>query len=237
MKISVITAYTLNYKIGNYTKKINENYCKINGYDFVSYNETPDMIKNRHPAWFKIFYLIKRLNENIDDYVMDRCKDAFFCNNILKIEKWINETTEDKEFFICRDAGYSYSSYKKNPEALLNSGVMIFKNTDFIKKYLNNILINQIYKPNYNKIKKLNKKTKTIGWDQAAIRHTCMSNIYNIKEKLHIIENLNFNNNCLNPKLYIQNGGYIIHLTNFSGKFKNKKIDTIKKYNNILNHD
>ena len=33
MKISVITAYTLNYKIGNYTKKINENYCKINGYD------------------------------------------------------------------------------------------------------------------------------------------------------------------------------------------------------------
>ena len=62
----------------------------------------------------------------------------------------INETTEDKEFFICRDAGYSYVDYKKNPESKLNSGVMIFKNTDFIKKYLNNILINPIYKPNYN---------------------------------------------------------------------------------------
>ena len=35
MKISVITVDTLNYEIGNYTKKINENYCKINGYNFV----------------------------------------------------------------------------------------------------------------------------------------------------------------------------------------------------------
>ena len=37
MKIDVISFGTNNYKIGNYTKKINEKYCKKNNYNFNYY--------------------------------------------------------------------------------------------------------------------------------------------------------------------------------------------------------
>ena len=60
------------------------------------------------------------------------------------------------------------------------------------------------------------------GWDQAAVRHTYLKNIHNMKENTHIIVDTNFNNNCLNVEEYVNQGGYIIHMTNFKCKFQKK---------------
>ena len=225
MKIDVISFGTNNYKIGNYTKKINEKYCKKNNYNFNYYHKIPFHLITRHPAWCKIFYLNKKMNESNSDYVMWIDGDAFFCNNNIKIEKWI---TNDKSIIIGRDPGFTMDEYRKHPE-LLNSGVMIFKNTKENKSLLKNILYNPIHCANYNKNLTYNILTTQRGWDQAAIRYSYLNNKY-MNENTHVILDTNFNNNTNDIKKYIENNGFVLHLTNFNNKFYDKKTDTILKF-------
>ena len=53
-----------------------------------------------------------------------------------------------------------------------------------------------------------------------------------MKENTWIIRDTNFNNNCTDVDDYIDQGGYIIHLTNFKCRFKIGRFSmiTIKKY-------
>ena len=44
-------------------------------------------------------------------------------------------------------------------------------------------------------------------------------NVNQMKERTHVIEDTNFNNNCNNVEDYITSGGFIVHLTCFGGKF------------------
>ena len=234
-KIAVIMFYTKGYSLGNYTHKINELYCKTNNYDFYVYHDIPEPLKNRHSSWCKQYYLEKHMND-LHDYIMWIDADAFFCNTSIRIEKWI-EQSENKDYIICRDAGYSLPKFEtdlkgRNTIPLLNSGVIIMKNTENNKLILNHILYNPLYTPNYNKRRSKNQTTKLIGWDQAAVRHTYLKNVHNMKENTWIIRDTNFNNNCTDLDDYIDQGGYIIHLTNFKCRFKIGRFSmiTIKKY-------
>lgn len=140
--------------------------------------------------------------------------DAFFCNANLRIENYINN---EKDFIIGRDPGYELEHFYKNKHKV-NSGVFILKNSEWSKKFLDNLLTNK-------KFYKWNLKN---NWEQEAIRESIIENYDNIYYHIQIIENTNFNNNTNDVVNYIKKGGYIIHLTNFMGKFKCCSLQTIE---------
>ena len=228
VKIAVVMFYTEDYSIGKHANQFNKIYCDKNNYDLFVYHDIPEQLKKpiRHSSWCKHYYLNKHLENNKHDYVMWIDADAFFCNTSIKIEHWINQS-ENKDYIICRDAGYPYTNSMvdlkgKNTLPLLNSGVIIMKNTENNKKILNHILYDKLYEGNYPIKRSRNIQTNMTGWDQAAVRHTYLKNIHNMKENTHIIVDTNFNNNCLNVEEYVNQGGYIIHMTNFKCKFQKK---------------
>ena len=207
--ICVITFYTSNYTIGRYTSVINDAYCKKNGYDFYLFTKIPNRLKNRHPAWCKFYYLGKVISLKKYDYVMWIDADAFFCNDKIRIEKWI--TDEEKNFFICRDASYAYDKYMFQKE-LVNTGVMIFKNTKWSEDLLHYLLINKDFKNFYNQF----------PWDQTPLQSCYKNNYNNIVDNTEIIFDLNFNNNTNDILKYIDKGGFIIHCTCFGIQDSNK---------------
>ena len=237
LKICVIMFYTKDYKIGLQSEIINREYCKKNNYTFVVYNNVPNELESRHSSWCKHYYLLENI-ENFD-YVMWIDADAFFCNHSIKIEDWIDKS-DNKDYIIARDAGYSrmkYSQNKKfNKDPLLNSGVIIMKNTENNKNLLKHILYDPIHEDNYNKTRSTNSITRMHGWDQAAVRYVYKQNVLNMKENMWISTDTNLNNNC-HPKdidEYIENGGYIIHLTTFMGTYKPRDMRTVKRFKLIL---
>ena len=160
LKICVIMFYTKDYKIGLQSEIINREYCKKNNYTFVVYNNIPNELESRHSSWCKHYYLLENI-ENFD-YVMWIDADAFFCNHSIKIEDWIDKS-DNKDYIIARDAGYprmKYSQNKKfNKDPLLNSGVIIMKNTENNKNLLKHILYDPIHEDNYNKNRSTNSIT------------------------------------------------------------------------------
>lgn len=231
MKISVVSFSTTNYTIGEYTRKINEQYCKSHGYSFHFYNVIPKDLEKRHPAWCKLFYIQQTMTNENDDYIMWIDADAFFCNNRLDIKRWIDKS-ENKLIILSRDPGYSLEEYEKK-QYLLNSGVMIFKNCDKNKQLLDYMLYDPIFVPNYNVNRSHNPNTGVTGWDQAAIRYCFMQNKYDMKENTYVNLDSRFNNNTLDVQRYIDDGGFIIHLTNFMGRFNGRSLQTINAFLNL----
>tara|TARA_B100001094_G_scaffold177096_2_gene171079 strand:- start:4340 stop:5044 length:705 start_codon:yes stop_codon:yes gene_type:complete len=232
--------YTKDYKIGSHTENINREYCKKNNYTLIIYNEVPKILESRHTSWCKHYYLLKHIEDF--DYVMWIDADAFFCNHSIKIEDWIDKS-DNKDYIITRDAGYSelkHSQNKKyNKDPLLNSGVIIMKNTENNKNLLNHILYDPIHEANYKNKRSTNPITGMHGWDQAAVRHVYKANVFDMKNNMFISKDTNLNNNC-HPKNideYIENGGYIIHLTTFNGTYKPRDMKTVKRFKSILGLD
>jgi len=222
-KICVVSFYTPNYDIGIQIEPIHRMYCLKHNYDYKCFYEIPDKLKDRHAAWTKLYYIDLVLKDKEKyDYVMWIDADAFFCNHDIKIEKWI---TNEQDLFICRDAAASFKQWNvyKN---ILNSGVMIFKNTDWSYVIIDFILKYGGFIPFYNKA----------TWEQVGIRKCYQHNHHYFKQHCHVITDLKFNCNTDNINTYIKNGGYILHLTSFNGKWieKNSKfIDQFKNLNNI----
>lgn len=213
-KIAVVMFFTLDYQIGFYTMSINKKYCEKNKYDFFVFHDIPNNLKNKHPAWYKLYYIQKVFQEHNYEYVMWIDGDAFFCNSNLRIENYINS---EKDFIIGRDPGYDFEHFYKNKH-IVNSGVFILKNSKWSRKFIDNLLTNKkFYKWNLKK-----------NWEQEAIRESISENYDNICKQIQIIENTNFNNNTNDVVNYVKRGGYIIHLTNFMGKFKNHSLQTIE---------
>jgi len=220
MKICVVSFYTKNYEIGIDTETINKKYCLDNGYDYKCFYEIPDDLKDRHPAWCKLYYIDLVLKDDYD-YVMWIDADAFFCNHNMKIENWI---IDDKYLFICRDAAASFKQWNSYKH-LLNSGVMIFKKDNWCHTILQFILNHKGFVEYYNKE----------TWEQVGIRKSYKFNHHHFQQNCHIISDLNFNCNTNDFKKYITEGGFILHLTSFNGKWKAKNIDTINQFKKLLN--
>lgn len=239
-KICVVMFYTKDYKIGSHTEKINREYCKKNNYTLIVYNEIPNELESRHSSWCKHYYLLKHIEDF--DYVMWIDADAFFCNHSIKIEDWIDKS-DNKDYIISRDAGYPVLKHgqnkKYNKDPLLNSGVIIMKNTENNKNLLNHILYDPIHEANYKNTRSTNPITGMHGWDQAAVRYVYKANVFDMKNNMFISKDTNLNNNC-HPKNigeYIENGGYIIHLTTFNGTYKPRDMKTVKRFKSILGLD
>lgn len=127
MNITVCQFYTPNVSYGQYAEKINEVYCQINGYNYFV-EKDGDKIKSKIPGrsftWYKP-HLIRETLERYpsSEYVLFLDIDAIFCNNSRKIEEFI---TEDFSILMTQDYGPS----------LVNAGVMLVKNDEYTKKFL-----------------------------------------------------------------------------------------------------
>ena len=219
MKICVVSFYTNNYEIGKEIEPLHRAYCLKNDYDYKCFYTIPEYLKDRHPAWSKLHYILQVLNENYD-YVFWIDADAFFCNFNYKIENWINF---DKNLILARDAGVNYSQWNKY-KYLINSGAMIFKNIEWSKNILGFIIHHNKFKPFYN----------NPTWEQVAIRRCLKLDHYKIRSCTEIISNLNFNCNTNNLDEFIKKNGFIVHLTTFNGKWQDKNLNNILKFKNKI---
>ena len=215
MKICVLSFYTDNYEIGKLIEPLHRVYCLKNNYDYKCFYEIPDYLKNRHPAWCKIHYLLEMLKLEYD-YIFWIDADAFFCNFDMKIEEWIKP---NKNLILARDAGANFSQWNKYKH-LINSGVMIFKNTEWSKTILEFILNFDNFKQFYN----------IPTWEQVGFRRCIKNNNLNCREHIHIITKLQFNSNTNDLDEFIKDNGYILHLTSFNGKWPEKNLNNILKF-------
>lgn len=215
--IAVITFYTPDYTVGDYTSTVNKAYCDHNNYDFHKIKgDLHASATDKAPPWSKLGYLRDVIATKKYDYVVWIDADAFFCNKDMKIETWISHAG-DKDLIVGRDAGYNLSTFIDGGRTGVNTGVMIWKSCDSNMELLTALLTDTKFSPYYIKP----------NWEQNAIRQCMSENVNQITDRTHVIEDTNFNNNCNDVGDYITNGGFIVHLTNFNGQF-HKHTDGLK---------
>lgn len=126
MKICIVSLSTkeLDYMSDAIHNK--QHYCNLHGYKFINFNER---LSKRHCPWDKIQSLIKIIR--LFDYAIWVDADAIFNDVSVKFEEIINEHL-NKDLLICKDP-----CYDANNHCMVNTGVMIFKNTPKSIKLLN----------------------------------------------------------------------------------------------------
>ena len=208
MKICICTYFTPDYTIGYKTEEINREYCEKRGYDFKVIHNIHHTTRNLHPAWSKLPHICDILPDY--DYVVWIDADAFFCNHDKKIEDWFT----DKDVTVGIDPG----DYVPGYEFRVNTGLMIVKNTEWFPAYVKLLYSSKIFTQFHHDIRS--------QWEQGAMR-AAMVNLRGVTKHYGIIKDTNFNNNTRNVQEYINGGGFVLHMTNFQGKFTGQDRDEI----------
>lgn len=129
MKIVVAQFYSENVVYGNYAKEINERYCNLQGYTYFAETNTEkikDKLQGRSWTWYKPHLLKEVFTQHPDcDYALFLDIDAVFSTDTRRIEEFIDDTSN---IIMTNDYGPS----------MVNAGVMIVKNTEWSKWYLDN---------------------------------------------------------------------------------------------------
>ncbi len=200
MKISVCQFYTPNVSYGEYAEKINEKYCQDNGYYYFvekDGNKIKSKIPGRSFTWYKP-HLIRETLERFPDseYVLFLDIDAIFCNNSRRIEEFIDGLSS---IVMTQDYGPS----------LVNAGVLLLKNNEYSKNFLNEW---------WNICEEYPQYKEGLWHDQ-----TCIGLWYERqidKSQFSIIQNNDFN-----AREYGDNK-FIFHAFSY-GQLPNRTIDTI----------
>ncbi len=127
-KICICSYYTKN--IASYsmkTEKINRNYAKKHGYDYLVYHED-NIRSDRAPLWNKLLAIEKSLNElNYEnrkyDFVFWIDSDAYFNQDEIKLEKFI---LPEKDFYICDD----------DSQSIANTGTFLLRNSVWSREFI-----------------------------------------------------------------------------------------------------
>ena len=168
-KIAVCMWYDKAIKdYGNIAKKINKIYCKKHKYDLIYSKKR--LLPERHPSWECIPLLLNTLKTNKYDYVIWIDADACFnLKSTNTIENIIN-SNKDKDIIFSGD----------ETTFIINSGFMIFKNSDISKQFCKNVI-------NSHKRKECRKHFNVHAWEQSCIIDLYKNNIDNIKNHSVII--------------------------------------------------
>lgn len=133
MKLKLIQYYTPNCTYAKTSEEINKLYSEKHNIEYVSLTDKDKIISNndnRAVQWYKVKYIQDELRKNDADYIIYVDADAVVVNPKKDIREIIN-LTPDKDLIISSDFG---------PD-IINTGVMIFKNTpwslDFLERVWN----------------------------------------------------------------------------------------------------
>ena len=192
MKIAVISYATKNrewlYSITNPVKRA---YCKKHGYDFSF--STENLFPDRHPAWGKL-PIIRKAIDNYD-WVMWIDDDAMFANHAISLESIIEKYgANGVDIIVAKDM------------TDLNSGVMLFRNTDFVRCFIDEWTSNDIYE-----------KFKTSSvWEQSAFNYMVKKD--SVKSHIGVTKMRDFNSFLGGTRSDVkkgihayENGDFIVH--------------------------
>lgn len=224
-KIVICQFWTNNLSYGKYTKLINEKYAKDNGYIYhleTNNEKIYNSVLGRSLTWYKPKFIIEVFEKYNPDYVLFLDADAIFVSNNYKIENFIDDKYD---CIVTEDHGPS----------IMNAGVLLFKNTDWSKNFMNE------WWEISDKTKGPNGELE--GYYNNGLWHdqTCFGLLYNNnKTKIKIISN-----NILNSRTFKDENidNFIFHAFAY-GMVQNRTIDTsyyklfnIKKPNTLLLSD
>lgn len=145
MKIGILTAYTdinpwtIDEKC-NFLKVSSQNhieYCIQNNYSYICELFHKEKLNSIHPTWIKIFALLKYLNEY--DYLVWIDADCVFKDKNKKIEDFI--TPKNVDLIICKH-GVDKTNSVENVWNSINTGFMIFKNSEWSLNLLKSLIFN-----------------------------------------------------------------------------------------------
>jgi hypothetical protein len=193
-KIGICTmALGEKYKeIVKYGQESIKKYCDINNYGFHNDEEVYD--KSRSPAWSKILLLSKYLRKEYD-YVIWIDADTFIMSPNVKIEDIIECHMKGKDILVAQDY------------IMINTGVIIIKNTEWSRKFINLIYDQEQFIEHPN-------------WEQAGFIDLYKNNTSNSKEHIKVLGLQE--QNIMNTYQYsfFYNDCFILH---FAGCFRDNK--------------
>jgi SAM-dependent methyltransferase len=216
MKIVVAQFWTKNLSYTKYTKEINEKYCKEK--DYIYHIESNDeKIKNsitgRAFTWYKPKFLLEVFEIYNPDYVLFLDADAIVSDTSYRIEDFI-------------DVDYDCVVTKDHGPSRMNAGVLLFKNSDWSKSFLQRWwdVSDELRGPN----------DQPNGFYNNGLWHdqTCFGHLYDKEDynsKIKIIDN-----KVLNGRVFrdITNKNFIFHAFAY-GLMRNRTLDTA--YYSIFN--
>lgn len=129
MKILIAQYGTVNLQYKPYSKELNSDYCKKNGYEYFieeDSNKITDFCRLERVAiqWYKVPFILDLLNSRPDiDYILFLDLDAIISNKDFKVEDIINS---DHNLFLANDLGH---------HSLYNTGVILVKNSEWSKTF------------------------------------------------------------------------------------------------------
>lgn len=204
-KIVVCQFYTNNISYGEYTEKINSEYCKRNNYTYyVEKNESliKEKCKDRSFHWYKPHLVQNIIKDNPEcEYILYMDMDAVFINHYRKIEEFISEGVS---VLMTEDHGF----------CMVNTGVILFKNDQYTIEVLENWWHSGEELPEYK---------QKFWWDQSVIKP--IFERLKDKSKFKIIPNHDFNSRVFDKNKFI------FHAFAY-GQLANRTLDNV--YYNIL---
>jgi len=127
MKIIVAQFYTSNVKYGKYSEKINREYCKNKGYEYVvekNDSKIYSLLQDRAPTWYKPQLIQEIFDKSNLDWVLFLDADAIISDDTQKIEDYIDSKYE---LIVSDDVGH-HSDY--------NAGVILIKNSKWSREFI-----------------------------------------------------------------------------------------------------
>lgn len=123
---------TLNYLL--LTSKVNKEFCKVHGYDYLFIPIHNNEYTHLHPATKKIHIINDLLNTSTYDIIVFLDSDAWIQNGSW-LKDIITQLSEDqfKQGAFSRDPYFEVNTF-------INSGSFIIKNNDYTKQMYSNII-------------------------------------------------------------------------------------------------
>jgi len=127
-KILIAQYWTNNLSYGKFTYDLNSKYCQSKGYSYYVETNRSVITKNvedRAFTWYKPRFILSVLEKFNPDYVLFMDADAVVCDDEYLVEEFI-------------DANYDIIATEDHGPSKINAGVILFKNTEWVKTFLNN---------------------------------------------------------------------------------------------------
>ncbi len=207
MKIVLAQFFTDNLSYGKYSKEINELYCAEKGYIYhleSNSEKIRDGLEGRSPTWYKPKLLSEILEKYNPDYVLFLDADAVVMNNHHRIESFIQDSAD---VVVTEDYGPSK----------LNAGVLLFKNTQWSKKFIQDWWnICEEY-PQY----------KTGLWHDQTCFGLLMDRTENLQHHIRVIDNRILNSRYANGECFVFHAfSYGMHQNRTLDHVHMRKFDT-----------
>lgn len=209
MKIVVAQFWTRNLTYSKFTRAINEKYCNEQNYIYHVEDNDDKIIQeldNRSFTWYKPKLIKDVLQKYNPDFVLFLDADAIVCDFSYRIENFIHK-------------GYDCTVTFDYGPSVMNAGVLLFKNSDWTKSFLDKWwhISNELEGPN----------KQPAGFYHTGLWHdqTCFGHLYKTdetcKRKIKIIDNKVLNGSSYKDP---RNKNFIFHAFAY-GLVRNRTLD------------